>query len=77
MGIGTYFLSECPTCARKLEIRVELLGKQVACQCCGAVHVASDVVERSVNDQRIEQVLARAKAYMASIDTFNATTTES
>ncbi len=76
MASGTYFLSECPTCARKLEIRVELLGKQVACQTCGAIHVASDVVERSVNDQRIEQVLARAKAYMASVDSFNSTVAE-
>ncbi len=76
MANGTYFLSECPTCARKLEIRVELLGKRVACQSCGAIHVASDVVERSVNDLRIEQVLARAKAYMASVDSFNPTVTE-
>jgi uncharacterized Zn finger protein len=73
---GTYFLSECPTCARKLEIRVELLGKRVSCQSCGAIHVASNIVERSVNDQRIEQVLARAKAYIASVDTCNPTATE-
>ncbi len=76
MAIGTYFLSECPTCGRKLEIRVELLGKRVECKSCGAIHIASDVVERSVNDERIEQVLARARAYVASVDSCNPTTAE-
>lgn len=71
-----YFLGECPTCSRKLEIRVELLGKRVACQHCGAIHIASSVPERTASDQKIEQLLARAKAYVASVDTPHATTGE-
>ena len=34
MGACTYFLQECPTCGRSLEIRVEYLGKRVVCQHC-------------------------------------------
>lgn len=68
MASGAYFLGECPTCSRKLEIRVELLGKRVACQHCGAIHIASSVPERTASDQKIEQLLARAKAYVASVE---------
>jgi DNA-directed RNA polymerase subunit RPC12/RpoP len=32
----TYFVQECPTCGRNLQVRVEYLGKQVVCQHCGA-----------------------------------------
>lgn len=76
MASRTYFLGECPTCSRKLEIRVELLGKRVACQHCGAIHLASEVSERSASDQRIDQLLARAKAYVASVESPHATTGE-
>jgi hypothetical protein len=31
-----YFVQECPTCGRNLQVRVEYLGKQVICQHCGA-----------------------------------------
>jgi len=71
-----YFLGECPTCARKLEIRVELLGKRIACQHCSATHVASDAKNRPNSDQKIDQLLARAKAYVESIESPHATTSE-
>jgi hypothetical protein len=75
-----YFLGECPTCSRKLEIRVELLGKRVACQHCGATHVASDAQNRQNtnpnSDQKIDQLLARAKAYVDSVESPHATTSE-
>jgi len=36
MSNATYFVQECPTCGRRLQIRVEYLGKKVVCQhCCG------------------------------------------
>jgi hypothetical protein len=31
-----YYVQECPTCGRNLQVRVEYLGKQVVCQHCGA-----------------------------------------
>ncbi len=38
----TYFVQECPTCGRRLEVRVEYLGKKIACRHCGARFEAFD-----------------------------------
>jgi hypothetical protein len=42
MSNPTYFVQECPTCGRRLQIRVEYLGKNVVCQHCQGRLVASD-----------------------------------
>jgi hypothetical protein len=42
MPSTTFFVQGCPTCGRKLEIRVEYLGKRVACQHCQGRFVAMD-----------------------------------
>ena len=42
MSNATYFVQGCPTCGRRLQIRVEYLGKQVACQHCQGTFVAMD-----------------------------------
>ncbi len=34
MSRSTYFVQECPTCGRSLQVRVEYLGRQVVCQHC-------------------------------------------
>ncbi len=38
----TYFVQECPTCGRRLQVRVVYLGKCVACHHCGAQFAACD-----------------------------------
>ena len=38
----TYFVQECPTCGRRLQVRVKYLGKRVACRHCGAQFAACD-----------------------------------
>ena len=42
MPRSTYFVQECPTCGRNLQVRVEFLGKHVVCQHCGARFEACD-----------------------------------
>jgi len=42
MPNSTYFVQECPTCGRRLQIRVEYLGKKVVCQHCHAKLEARD-----------------------------------
>ncbi len=42
MANPTYFIQECPTCGRRLQIRVEYLGKTVVCQHCQGKMVAAD-----------------------------------
>ncbi|HMO84301.1 MAG TPA: response regulator [Lacipirellulaceae bacterium] len=42
MAGTVYFVQECPTCGRNLQVRVEYMGKRVACQHCGARFQACD-----------------------------------
>ncbi len=66
MGSRTFFVRACPTCGRSLEVRVELLGRKVECEHCGANFVANEASDRD-QDSRIEQVLARAQKYIDSV----------
>ena len=38
----TYFVQECPTCGRRLQVRIIYLGKCVACHHCSAQFTACD-----------------------------------
>lgn len=42
MPTPTYFVQECPTCGRALRVRVEYLGRAIACQHCHATFDACD-----------------------------------
>jgi hypothetical protein len=42
MARSTYYVQECPTCGRNLQVRVEYLGKEVECQHCHARFDASE-----------------------------------
>ena len=42
MSNSTYFVQECPTCGRRLHIRVKYLGKSVVCQHCRGRFMACD-----------------------------------
>ena len=42
MPRSTYFVQECPTCGRNLQVRVEYLGREVECQHCHARFNASE-----------------------------------
>lgn len=46
MAQTTYFFQECPTCGRHLRIRVEYLGRQMACAHCSRTFTASDRASR-------------------------------
>lgn len=67
MASGMYFVRPCPTCGRHLEIRVELLGRRVSCQHCSAEFVATQRSETPWIDARVDNVLARAEQYIASL----------
>lgn len=65
---GTYYVQECPTCGRSLQVRVEYLGKRVACQHCGAKFQACDPSASTdeVSDSGIS-VLERAQELLDSV----------
>ena len=58
----TYFVQECPTCGRNLQIRVQYLGKQVICQHCSARFEAYDASSGAYPPPKSSlSVLARAE----------------
>lgn len=60
MPRSTYFVQDCSTCGRKLQVRVEYLGKKVACQHCGARFVAADQAEVDVHSDSEVSLIDRA-----------------
>lgn len=47
MFMATFFIQECPTCGRRLRVRVTYLGKLVVCQHCRGRFEAFDSDSRS------------------------------
>lgn len=62
----TKFVVACPACARKLDVRVDLLGRDVECLHCGALFNSSHTDHRPNDDEAIDQILARAQQYVES-----------
>ena len=60
MPTPTYYVQECSTCGRNLQVRVEYLGKTVVCQHCGAKFVASDDSTGDLHAEPGLSVLERA-----------------
>ncbi len=60
MPTSTYFVQECSTCGRNLQVRVEYLGKKVVCQHCGARFEACDQENSDLMADSSTSVLERA-----------------
>ena len=62
MSGATFFIRECPTCGRRLQVRVEYLGKLVKCQHCHgqfeAIDDASISAQESAILSRVDELLA-------------------
>jgi hypothetical protein len=68
MSNATYFVQGCPTCGRRLQIRVEYLGKKVVCQHCQGSLVAMDPAD--VREGYVDQgsaLLRRADELLDSV----------
>lgn len=67
MPRSTYFVQECPTCGRNLQVRVEYLGRQVECQHC---HARFDAFEPGSTEYRASDsglsLLERAELLLQS-----------
>jgi len=42
MSESPFFVQDCPTCGRRLHVRVEYLGREVVCQHCRGRFMATD-----------------------------------
>jgi DNA-directed RNA polymerase subunit RPC12/RpoP len=67
MSNSTYFIQECPTCGRRLQIRVEYLGKRVRCQHCQGQFQAIDPAStRCDSPEQASALLRRADELLKS-----------
>ncbi len=67
MSNATYFVQECPTCGRRLQIRVEYLGRKVVCQHCQGQFAAFDqTTMRCDPEESADALLRRADALLKS-----------
>lgn len=77
MPKSTYYVQECPTCGRNLQIRIEYLGKQVVCQHCGACFEACEPGSPAYPPsdsslsllQRAEELLASSSTITSGVGT--------
>ncbi len=68
MSNSTYFVQECPTCGRRLQIRVEYLGKRVVCRHCQGKFVSSDPSNTRVDcAEQANALLRRADELLESV----------
>lgn len=68
MSRAIYFVQECPTCGRHLQVRVAYLGKLVACQHCRGRFEASDPSSCPPQHDSGIRLLQRAEELIASAD---------
>lgn len=67
MSNPTYFVQECPTCGRSLQIRVEYLGRRVVCQHCQGLLTAADPTMRTDCGESKKSMLRRAEELLAAV----------
>jgi len=68
MSNPTYFVQECPTCGRRLQIRVEYLGKSVVCRHCqGRLTALDPANHRDDASESSSALLRRADELLASV----------
>ena len=64
----TYFVQPCPTCGRKLQVKVEYLGLEVSCQHCGAQFISQDPTSVAAPPtSSIEDALQKADAFLGRV----------
>lgn len=66
MSNAIYFIQECPTCGRSLQIRVEYLGRRLVCEHCHGRFTARDPANAVLDTQ--DDLLRRADALLESLD---------
>lgn len=65
MSNSMYFVQECPTCGRRLQIRVEHLGRRMVCEHCRGRFTSRDPASTPLEDD----LLRRADALLQSLET--------
>ncbi|EAQ77229.1 hypothetical protein [Blastopirellula marina] len=69
MSIVTYFIQQCPTCGRRLQVRINDLGRPVSCQHCHAEFTATDpsIPSQPISAlDSVEMALRKAEAFLST-----------
>jgi len=66
MSKPVYYVQECPTCGRRLHIRVAHLGKRMVCQHCLGEFEACDPANKQWAGDSGVDLLARADDLLAT-----------
>jgi predicted RNA-binding Zn-ribbon protein involved in translation (DUF1610 family) len=67
MSNSTFYVQSCPTCGRRLQIRVEYLGRRVVCQHCQGQFIAADPANRFDCPECGNELLRRADELLESV----------
>lgn len=65
----TYFVQQCPTCGRRLQVKVEYMGMEVVCQHCGGLLKALDPSLESpplISGNPVDDALNQADRFLES-----------
>jgi len=65
---ATYFVQECPICGRRLQVRLEYLGKAIECPHCKGQMIGSDPALESRACSDSAELLLKADQLLASAD---------
>ena len=69
MSGATYFVQECPTCGRQLEVRLEYLGRTLRCQHChGQFETDTHSTQGIAAAKPESNLLDRAEQLLSSTD---------
>lgn len=66
MSSPTFFLQECPTCGRRLHVRVVYLGRDLTCPHCSGRFVANDPALSRTAPTETKSLLQKADELLAA-----------
>ena len=65
----TFFVKECPTCGRKLQVRIEYLGREMMCNHCGGDFIAHENPSPQLAPESNDAMIARVDKLLDSEQT--------
>ena len=65
----TFFVKECPTCGRKLQVRIEYLGREMMCNHCGGDFIADEGASPQPQQDAADPIIARVDALLDADNT--------
>lgn len=74
MPCAATYLQLCPTCGRRIQVRVQYLGRSVTCEHCTATFIAE--VPEPAQSSGDSGILMRAEQLLASMDELRRQTIE-